>query len=195
MPNPVGQFGSNATRLQFGKPGQPVQCVSDTKYSTKTLAIGVAPAQTDFFTSAPSADRCVDNYDAGNQLVTSGKAFVIQGITVNPISTSIADVDAVIQKGVVLLTAQGKEIGAFRVRNLAAGGGTFVAGAQVAAASSVGVVNGMPQSDLFRVSELMLATNQSFKASLLMPTATPYTIIAATTVEIALQGYEIRPVA
>jgi len=195
MPNPIGNFGNNATRMPFGKPGQPVQCVSDTKYSTKTLSIGVAPAQTDFFTSAPSADRTVDNYDAGNQLVTSGKAFVIQGITVNPISTSIADVDAVIQKGVIVLTAQNKEIGTFRVRNLAAGGGTFVAGAQVAAASSVGVVNGMPQSDLFRVAELMIATNQSFKAQLLMPTGTTYTVIAATTVEIALQGYEIRPVA
>jgi hypothetical protein len=195
MPNPIGNFGNNATRMPFGKPGQPVQCVSDTKYSTKTLAIGVAPAQTDFFTSAPSADRTVDNYDAGNQLVTSGKAFVIQGITANVISTSIADVDAVIQKGVVVLTAQGKEIGAFRLRNLSAGGGTFVAGAQVAAASSVGVVNGMPQSDLFRVAELMIATNQSFKASLLMPTVAPYTIIAATAVEIGLQGYEIRPVA
>ena len=195
MPNPIGNFGSNATRLPFGKTGQPVQCVSDTKFSTKTLSIGVAPAQTDFFTSAPAADRTVDNYDAGNQLVTSGKAFVIQGITVTAISTSIADIDAVINKGIVILTAQGKEIGAFRVRNLASGGGTFVAGAQVAAASSVGVTNGMPQSDLWRVAELMLATNQSFKASLLMPTAASYTVIAATSVEIALQGYEIRPVA
>ncbi len=195
MPNPIGNFSSNATRMPFGKPGQPVQCVSDTKYSTKTLAIGVAPAQTDFFTSAPLADRTLDNYDAGNQLVTSGKAFVIQGIAVNVKSTSIADCDAVIQLGIVILTAQGKEIGAFRVRNLAAGGGTYVAGAQVAAASSVGVTNGLPQSDVFRVAELMLATNQSFKASLLMPTATTYTVIAATTVEIGLLVYEIRPVA
>lgn len=195
MPNPIGNFSTNATRMPFGKPGQPVQCVSDTKYSTKTLVIGVAPAQTDFFTSAPVADRTLDNYDAGNQLVTSGKAFVIQGIAVNVKSTSIADCDAVIQLGIVILTAQGKEIGTFRVRNLAAGGGTYVAGAQVAAASSVGVTNGLPQSDVFRVAELMLATNQSFKASLLMPTATSYTVIAATTVEIGLLGYEIRPVA
>lgn len=198
MPNPIGNFGNNATRMPFGKPGQPVQCVSDTKYSTKSLALGVAPAQTDFFTSAPSADRTVDNYDAGNQLVTSGKAFVIQGITVNVVgagATPIPDVDAIIQKGVIVLTAQGKEIGAFRVRNLCAGGGTYVAGAQVAAAAQVGVVNGLPQSDLFRVAELMIATNQSFKATLLMPTTTPYTLTAATTVEIGLQGYEIRPVA
>ena len=195
MPNPIGNFQNNATRMPFGKPGQPVQCVSDTKYSTKTLSAAVAPAQTDFFTSAPSADRTIDNYDAGNQLVTSGKAFVIQGITCNIIGTAIADVDAIIQKGVIVLTAQGKEIGAFRVRNLCAGGGTYVAGSQVAAASAVGVVNGLPQSDLFRVAELMIATNQSFKASLLMPTTTPYTVTASTTVEIGLQGYEIRPVA
>ena len=195
MPNPIGNFSSNATRMPFGKPGQPVQCVSDTKYSTKTFAIGVAGSTTDFFTTAPVADRTLDNYDAGNQLVTSGKAFVIQGITVNVKSTSIADVDAFIQLGILVLTAQGKEIGAFRLRNLSAGGGTFVAGAQVAAASSVGVINGLPQSDVFRVAELMLATNQSFKATVIMPTTTTYTVIAATTVEVGLLGYEIRPVA
>lgn len=192
MSNPVSNFGNPSTRL----PGGLKQCISDTKYSTKTLAIGVAPVTTDFFTSAPSADRTVDNYDAGNQLVTSGKAFMIQGITANIISTSIADVDAVIQKGVLVLTCQNKEIGAFRLRNLCAGGGTFVAGAQVAAASSVGVVNGNPNADIWRVSDLLIQTNQSFKATLVMPAgALAYTIIAATNVEIGLHGFEIRPAA
>jgi len=192
MPNPVANFGNPATRL----PGGMKQCVSDTKYSTKTLAIGTAPVMTDFFTSAPSADRTVDNYDAGNQLVTSGKSFMIQGITVNIVSTSIADVDSIIQKGVLVLTCQNKEIGAFRVRNLCSGGGTFVAGAQVAAAASVGVVNGLPNNDIWRVSDLLIQTNQSFKATLVMPAgALAYTVIAATQVEVGLQGYEIRPAA
>lgn len=191
MANPTPVFKSNQTRQTTG----PVQAVSDTKYSIKTLAIGVAPAQTDFFTSAPSADPTVDNYDAGNQLVTSQKQFCIQGLACNVISTSIADVDAIINKGIIVLTAQNKEIGRFRVRHLAAAGGTFVAGAQVAAASSVGVTNGTPQTDMWRIAELLIDTNQSFKASLWMPTAAPYTIIAATTVEIDLYGYEIRPTA
>jgi len=194
MPNPYPSFANNATRDTI-RPGASFQCVSDTKFSTKSIAIGVAPVSTDFFTTAPVVDRCVDNYDAGNQLVTSGKSFVIQAICVIPISTSIADVDAVIQKGLIVLTAQNKEIGVFRVRHLAAGGGTFVAGAQVAAASSVGVVNGMPQSDMFRVSELQIQTNQSFKAQLIMPVTAPYTMIAATTIEVDLVGYEIRPMA
>lgn len=191
MSNPVTNLGNPATKLPRG----PMQQVSDTKWSTKTLAIGAAPANTDFFTSAPLADRTLDNYDAGNQLVTSGKSFMIQGISVNVQSTSIADVDAVIQRGIVVLTCQNKEIGAFRVRNLAAGGGTFVAGAQVAAASSVGVTNGVPCSDIWRIADLLIGTNQSFKAALVMPTATPYVIIAATAVEIALHGYELRPTA
>ena len=191
MSNPVTNLGNPATRLPRGT----MQQVSDTKWSSKTLAIGTAPANTDFFTSAPVADRTVDNYDAGNQLVTSGKSFMIQGITVNVRSTSIADIDAVVQQGVVVLTCQNKEIGAFRVRSLAAGGGTFVAGAQVAAAS-VGVTNGVPCSDIWRIADLLVSTNQSFKASLVMPQgALAYTIIAATTVEIDLHGYELRPTA
>jgi hypothetical protein len=193
MPNPTLQNSSinNQTRMTRG----PVQMVSDTKWATRVLAIGVAPAVTDFFTAPPAVDKVLDNYDAGNQLVTSNKEFVIQGITVNVSSTSIADIDAVVQRGCVVLTAQNKEIGWFRVRQLCAGGGTYVAGAQVAAASSVGVTNGLPNVDLFRVAELRIAANQSFKAQLVMPTTTTYTIIAATSVEIALQGYEIRPAA
>ena len=192
MPNPIMQGSSlnNATRL----PGRR-QYISDTKWATRTLAIGVAPVNTDFFTAAPNADQVLDRYDGANMLVTSDKEFIIQGITVNVSSTSIADIDAVVQRGIVVLTAQNKEIGAFRVRQLCAGGGTYVAGAQVAAASSVGVTNGLPNTDLFRVAELRIASNQTFKASLVMPAATPYTIIAATAVEIGLQGYETRPAA
>ena len=191
MANPVPQFKNSSTRLLGGA----VQAISDTKYSIKTLSAAVAPAQTDFFTSAPSADPTVDNYDAGNQLVTSQKQFMIQALAVNIIGTAIADVDAIIQKGIIVLTAQNKEIGRFRVRHLAAAGGTFVAGSQVAAANTVGVVNGTPQTDIWRVIDLLIDTNQSFKASLWMPTAAPYTVTASTTVEVDLVGYEIRPAA
>ena len=191
MANPVSKMANPESRILKGA----IQCVSDTKYSTTTLAAAVAPASTDFFTSAPSSDATVDNYDAGNQLVTSAKQFMIQAISVNVIGTAIADIDAIIQKGVIVLTAQNKEIGRFRVRHLAAAGGTFVAGAQVAAASPVGVVNGTPQTDIWRVMEILIDTNQSFKASLYMPTATPYTVTASTSVEIDLVGYEVRPAA
>jgi hypothetical protein len=193
MPNPVFNTGHPATRLSGS--GQPVQIISDTKWCSRTIAIGVAPVATDFFNAAAVADRTVDNFDAPNQLVTSGKRFMIQAISVNVTSTSIADVNAFIQQGVLVLTCQGKEIGAFRLRNLNAGGGTFVAGAQVAAASSVGVTNGVPSSDVFRISDLLIETNQTFRATLLMPAIAPYTCIAATTVEVDLQGYEIRPAA
>ena len=189
--NPIGDFKNKFTRLS----GLEAQAVSDTKWSTKTLAIGVAPVSTDYFTSAPNADRTVDNYDAGNQLVTSGKLFMIQSISVNVISTSIADVNAIINQGLIVLTCQNKEIGAFRVRQLNAGGGTFVAGAQVAAASSVGVTNGQPTNEPFLISDLLIETNQSFKATLIMPGgALAYTIIAATTIEVGLHGFEIRPI-
>lgn len=192
--NPVAQLADNRTRLSSLK-GQAVQVVSDTKYSTKTLAAAAAPAITDFFTTAPSGDPTLDNYDAGNQLVTSAKQFCIQAIAVDVKGSAIADIDAIINKGVVVLTCQSKEIGRFRVRQLSAAGGTFVAGAQVAAASPVGVSNGNPQSDPYRISELLIDTNQNFKASLLMPTANPYVVTAATTVEIDLLGYEVRPTA
>ena len=155
----------------------------------------MAPATTDFFTTAPVVDATLDNYDAGNQLVTSGKSFVIQALSVNVIGTALADIDAIIQKGVIVITAQNKEIGRFRVRNLCSAGGTFVAGAQAAAASPIGVVNGIPQSEAWRIAELEIATNQSFKVQLFMPVTTPYTVTASTSVEIGLIGYEKRPVA
>ena len=56
------------------------QFITDCKFSTKTLAAGVWPATTDFFTTAPVADPTLDYYDAGNQLVSSGKIFLIKGI-------------------------------------------------------------------------------------------------------------------
>jgi len=192
--NPYPSMQNNASRMPVG-PGKSVQIVSDTKFSTKTFAIGVAAAFTDYFTTTPLADATLDWYDAANQLVTSAKQFVIQGIGVNPISTSIADVNAFIQSGVLILTCQQKEIGRYRLRNLAAGGGTFVAGAQVAAASSVGVINGNPMPEVWRCAELQIQTNQTFKATLAMPTTAPYTVIASTTVEVDLFGFEVRPAA
>lgn len=194
MSNPVARFSDNASRMPTGS-GTTAQCITDTKFSQKILPIGVAAPQTDFFLTSPSADPTVDWYDAANQLVTSGKKFTIQGIGVQATSTSIADINAIVNLGVLVCTAQNKEIGRNRVRNLTAAGGVFVAGAQVAAASSVGVNNGSPQNEPWQFIELQLQTNQSFKASLWMPTVTTYTIIAATTVEVDLFGYEIRPTA
>ena len=194
MSNPYAMVQNNATRLPVGT-GQPVQIISDTKFSTKTFAIGVAAGFTDYFTTTPIQDATVDWYDAANQLVTSAKQFVIQGLGTNIISTSIADINAFIEFGVLILTCQQKEIGRQRLRNLCAAGGTFVAGAQVAAASSVGVINGNPQSEPWRVAELQIQTNQTFKATLAMPTIAPYTVIASTTVEVDLFGFEVRPAA
>ena len=194
MSNPAAKFQNNSSRQPTG-PGTNAQVVTDTKFSTKTLAIGVAPPLTEFFTSQPVADPTLDWYDAGNQLVTSGKKYTIQGVGVNVISTSIADINAVIQLGVLVLYAQQKEIGRMRIRNLNAAGGPFVAGAQVAVASSVGVINGAPQNEPWQFIEQELETNQTFKAQLLMPSSTPYTIIAATTVEVDLFGFETRPTA
>lgn len=194
MSNPAAKFQDNASRNATGT-GTKAQVVTDTKFSTKTLAIGVAPPQTDFFTTQPLADPTLDWYDNGNQLVTSGKKFTVQAIGVNVVSTSIADINAVIQLGVLVLFAQQKEIGRMRIRNLTAAGGPFVAGAQVAAASSVGVINGTPANEPWQFIEFELETNQMFKTTLLMPITTPYTIIAATTVEVDLFGFESRPTA
>lgn len=194
MSNPKPQLQNNASRMPVGT-GQPVQIISDTKFSTKTFAIGAAAAFTDFFTTTPVADATLDWYDAANQLVTSAKQFVIQGIGTNFVSTSIADVNAFIQLGILILYAQQKEIGRYRLRNLCSGGGPFVAGAQVAAASSVGVINGTPTPNIWEIGELQIQTNQTFKATLAMPTTAPYTVIASTTAEVDLFGFEIRPAA
>ena len=198
MSNPTPPYSLNSA---VSLPGvRQVQIVSDTKWSTKTIALGVAPATTDFFTSAPSADPTVDNYDAGNQLVTSQKSFTIQAITVAlfggaTTAGGIIDLNQIIEQGVIILTAQNKEIGRFRVRNLSAAGGLFVAGAQVAAAAVSGLVNGNPQASPWQIAPLTLAPNQSFKATLAMPTVAPVTLSAAVNVQIGLVGFETRPAA
>ena len=194
MGNPYPNMGNNASRMPVGS-GQPVQIISDTKFSTKTFAIGVAASFTDYFTTTPIQDATVDWYDAANQLVTSAKQFVIQAIGVKVFSTSIADINAFINSGVLILTCQQKEIGRFRIRMLNSGGDVFVAGAQVAAASSVGVSNGNPMAEPWRISELQIQTNQTFKATIAMPVLTPYTVIASTNVEVDLFGFEVRPLA
>lgn len=196
MSNPKPPSNLNAAMQLNGL--SVVQVVSDTKYSTKTLAAGVAPVSTDFFTSAPNQDPTIDNYDQGNAIVTSAKKFVIQGIGVNvrgaASANGLIDVDNVIQKGVLVLTCQEKQVGKFRLRNLNAAGGTFVAGAQVAAASNIGVTNGLPQASPWQISEMALATNQTFKATLYMPSGTgAVTLNADVTVEVDLFGFEVRP--
>ena len=189
MGNPLPPKSSLASKLSGL-----FQIVSDTKWATKSFAIGVVASQTDFFLAGASADPTIDNYDAGGQLVTSDKSFVIQALASNIISTSIADVDAFIQKGIVILTCQQKEVGRFRLRHLNAAGGTFVAGAQVAAASSVGVISGNPGMDPWTVGDILVSPNMGFKVTLCMPQgALAYTAIAATTVELDLIGYEARP--
>ena len=123
------------------------------------------------------------------------KQFMIQAIAVNVIGTAIADVDAIIQKGVIVLAAQNKEIGRFRVRHLAAAGGTLVGVPRLPPQIPLALSTGRLETDIWRVIDLLIDTNQSFKASLLMPTTTTYTVTASTTVEIDLCGYEIRPAA
>jgi hypothetical protein len=194
MGNPYPQMANSASRMPVGS-GQPVQIISDTKFSTKTFAIGVAASFTDYFTTTPIQDATVDWYDAANQLVTSAKQFVIQSIGVKVFSTSIADINAFINSGILILTCQQKEIGRYRIRVLNSGGDVFVAGAQVAAASSVGVSNGQPQAEPWRIAELAIQTNQTFKATVAMPVLAPYTVIASTNVEVDLFGYEARPAA
>ena len=198
MSNPAPIFKNTQTR-QPSVAGAKMQAVSDTKWSTKTYTGGaVAAAQTDFFTIGPSSDPTVDNYDAANQLVTSQKQFVIQALSVNVLpgaAATIADIDNFIQHGVLVLTAQQKEIGRYRLRHLSAAGGTFVAGSQVAAAALPGVINGMPQNEAWRIAELTISTNQSIKASVWMPTVAPITPTGAVNVEVDFIGYEIRPAA
>lgn len=195
MSNPIPPPGNSAATRMSTQGGRRMQVISDTKWSQKNYAIGVIQPQLDFFLSAPSADPTVDNYDAGGQLVTSAKGFTIQALCVNILASVIADVNAFIQYGIVVLTAQQKEIGRFRLRHLCASGGPFVAGAQVAAASSVGVTNGSPDSDPWLIEPLFIDTNQTFKASIWMPITTPITTTSIVTAEIALCGFEARPAA
>ena len=171
------------------------QFITDTKFSTKTLAAAVWPAVTDFFTTAPVVDPTLDNYDAGNQLVSSGKIFMIKGVAVCLRGGAIVDLNTVIETGVLVMTIQNKEDGRYRVRNLRAAGGLNVTSAQIAAAAVFGATNGAPTGDVWDICDLLAHTNQSVKCSLLGPITTPYTITVATSVEVDLHGYEIRPLA
>ena len=178
-----------------GGSGQ-AQFITDTKYSTKSLAAAVWPATTDFFTTAPVADPTLDYYDAGNQLVSSGKIFMIKAIGVNLRGGSLADIDAVVNLGILVITIQNKEDGRHRLRSLSSGGGVFMAATQGTATTGIiGVNNGMPINEPWRVCDLLAHTNQQVKCSLWAPVTTPYTITTAMTVEVDLLGYEIRPLA
>lgn len=195
MSNPLPPYSKN---IQTFIPGVK-QTVSDSKWTTKTLALGAAPVATDFFTSAPSQDVTIDNYDAGNQLVTSFKVFVIQSLQISlkgaATAAGLVDINALIEQGVLVLTAQNKEVGRFRLRRLNAGGGLFVAGAQAAAASNVGVTNGLPSNDVFEIAPLEMYPNQSFKATLQLSNtaANVITLSAPVDVQLVLGGYEVRP--
>jgi hypothetical protein len=196
--NPIleaGDIPSNgASRLPAGT-GDIAQCVTDTKFSTKTLAAAVWPAVTAFFTTQMVADPTLDYYDSAGQIVTSAKMFMIQAIAVNLRGGAIVDLDAIVNLGVIVLTSQQKEVGRLRLRHLCAAGGLYIAGAQAAAAAVYGVTNGEPQNEPFRINELLLQTNQTFKVELWGPITTPYTITVAVNVEVDLMGYEIRPTA
>ena len=195
MGKPYPMMQNNASRMPVGT-GQPVQIISDTKFTTKTFAIGAAAALHGLLHHhARSQDATLDWYDAANQLVTSAKQFVIQGLGSNIISTSIADVNAFIQSAMLILTCQQKEIGRQRLRNLCSAGGPFVAGAQVAAASSVGVINGNPRPNPGAWRSCRSRPTRPSRPPWPCRPSTPYTVIASTTVEIDLFGFEVRPAA
>jgi len=194
---------SNPTRPRGGFPADQTassvpgigQFVSDQKFATKIQAAGVWPAAIDFFQAAPGTDQTEDYYDAGNQLVTSGKSFTIQNIGVHIYSADLHDYDAIIHRVVLVLTVQQKEVGRFRVRRLTEAGGLWLASAQSAAASHLGASNGTPHNSPFNIAPITIDTNQTFKATLLGPTRDPYTLIDQTTIQVVLEGFETRPVA
>jgi hypothetical protein len=200
MHNPQVILPDNSTRdVQVALRGRVFQCVSDVKVSTQILP-PFAPAYVSFFTTPPGGDQTVDRYDAARQLVTSGKLFVIQAIGVNitfipteanPVAD---DFDYIVQHGILVLYAQDKEIGAFRVRHLNSCGGTFIAGDQAILAASAGVLNGDPTTNAYRVAELKIETDETFKAVLFFPqTFPPYQFTTPAVVEVDLFGYELRP--
>jgi hypothetical protein len=172
------------------------QFITDTKFSTKTLAAAVWPATTDFFTTAPVVDPTLDYYDAGNQLVSSGKIFMIKGLGCCLRGGALADIDAIINTGILVLTIQNKEDGRHRVRNCNSAGGVFIAATQGTATTGIiGATNGMPQNQPWCVCDMLAHTNQQVKVSLWAPVTTPYTIGTAVQFEVDLFGYEIRPLA
>jgi hypothetical protein len=192
---PISPELAAAIQNVSGGSGQ-AQFITDTKFSTKSFAPGVWPATTDFFTTAPVADPTLDYYDAGNQLVSSGKIFMIKAVAVNLRGGALADIDAFINLGILVLTVQNKEDGRYRLRHLTASGGVFIAATQGTATTGIiGANNGMPINEPFRVCDLLAHTNQQVKASLWGPTISPYTITTAMTTEVDLMGYEIRPLA
>jgi hypothetical protein len=177
-----------ATRV----PGQE-QFVSYMKWATKTIAANtVWPSNIDFFTAAPSNDPTVDNYAAGNQLTTSGVSFTIQAIGLHIKSDTLADMDALINRGVLILITNHKEIGRYLISRLHECGGLYLATST--AGSYLGAMNGMPDNSPFCIAPQYIEPNQTVKAQILGPTDDPYTIVEKTTMKLFFEGFEGRPV-
>lgn len=170
------------------------QIVSEVKYDTVALAAAAVPAQTAAF-AQNSADLALKNFDGNQILVNSGKAFLIKNISINVRGTVIADIDAVINQLSCRIQVDQKVYGTIPLSRLCAAGGTFVAGAQVAAASGVGITNGNPLNQPFRLEvPIMVEGLKTFYFFILGPTGTPLTLTSIVTLRIQLEGKQAQAI-
>ena len=195
MGNEFRNYASSMDPFQ-GPGGVPItkQIISEVKYDTVVLAAAAVPAQTSAF-AANSADLAIKNFDGNQILVNSGKSFLIKNISINVRGTVIADIDATIQQLSCRIQVDQKVYGTFPLSRLSAAGGTFVAGAQVAAASGVGVVNGNPLNQPFRLEvPIMVEGLKTFYFFILGPTGTPLVLTSAVTLRIQLEGKQAQAI-
>lgn len=202
--NPVATQQAQATGVYQG------QSIHDIKFATRTIAAGVIPAITNFFSGAPAADPVADRYEQGNTLVTSMKAFTVYAVGFQLIAgaagTTGVDMQAIIERCCLRLITNQKEFGVFPVHLLGAGGGVSMQSGQVAvtaaalpgAFSPTGITNGLPlNSNLWPLANpLEISANQPFYAELLAPTAAgllgAITLTGAVICRLILSGVEDR---
>ena len=181
------------------------QAVSETKYDTLTLAAAVLPNQTQFFANQ-NADLAIKNFDGNGILVNSGKLFLIQtlGLIITGISAAVTGQNIVdlINRCCVRLQIDQKVMGTFPVHQLTGFGGAYlpsqvgvtVAVAPPGAVANFGITNGVPQSQPFRISPMLIEGQKAFAAFLIGPTGTAITLAGTLEVKIALGGVQFQAI-
>lgn len=208
---------------QFGYPTTPTrafdptgvgtfQAIHDTKFATRSIAAGVMPLTTNFFSAPASADPTVDRYEQGNTLVSSAKTFTIFGIGVQLMIGAagvLTDLDQVSKYCALRIVTAQKEYGVIPLYMLPQGGGLAIQSNQVSvtpvaapgAFSTVGVTHGMPaRQSMFNLAfPLEIQANQMFYCEVLAPSGlgilAALTNAGAVQIRVVLDGVEKRTAA
>lgn len=179
------------------------QRVHDVKYNTKSLAAGALPAVLDFFSGAPNSNAAIDSYEAASNLVVGNKVFqamALSAVITAGAGSTLADLEAVINSGVVEFTTANKMVGRIPLNRIPAAGGLAALSGQVTSApgagatltATPGLTNGIPwNKPLMLAVPLDIPGNQQFLARIYFDSSKVLT--GAVNVRLQLEGVEVRP--